>query len=99
MTFNPPEQCGVAATVTNDSKNQGVSWTATCDSSGAGACGTFTPLIAKSASTVPITYTAPAAAPTGGTVTLTATSITDPTKSISSSPIAIGSTSSGCTAP
>ena len=100
--FTPPtemtvsQQCGVAATVTNDSKNQGVSWMATCSSAN---CGGFTPLTAKSASTVPITYTSPAVAPSGGTVTLTATSVTDPTKSVSSSPIAIGSTSSGCTAP
>jgi len=100
--FTPPtamtvsEQCGVAATVTNDNKNQGVTWTATC---GSANCGGFTPLTAKSASTVPITYTSPAAIPAGNTVTLTATSVTDPTKSVASAPITIGATSSGCTAP
>jgi len=99
--FTPPtamttsESCGVAATVANDSKNQGVTWQKTC---GSADCGTFTPTSA-SASAVPITYTSPAVAPSGGTVTLTATSVTDPTKSVSSSPIPIGSTSAGCVAP
>ena len=99
--FTPPtamtvsEQCGVAATVTNDPKNAGVTWMAACSNA---PCGTFIPS-AASASEVPITYMAPAMAPTGGTVTLTATSVTDPTKSVTSSPIQIGETSSGCTAP
>jgi hypothetical protein len=97
--FTPPtamtvsEQCGVAATVTNDSKNQGVTWTASCSTA---PCGTFTPTNA-SASTIPITYTGPATA--GDTVTLTATSVTDPTKKAVSSAITIGQSSAGCTAP
>jgi hypothetical protein len=100
-SFAPPtamtvsQQCGVAATVTNDSKNQGVTWTAAC---GSPSCGAFTPT-AASASTDPITYTSPAAIPTGGTVTLTATSVTDPTKKAVSTPITIGATSDGCIAP
>lgn len=99
--FTPPtamtvsEQCGVAATVANDSKNQGVTWKATC---GSASCGTFTPTDA-SASTVPITYTSPGVAPSGGTVTLVATSVTDPTKNATSAAIPIGGSSSGCTAP
>ena len=93
MTVN--EACGVAATVTNDSKNQGVTWKAAC---GSASCGTFTP-VGPSGSMVPITYTSPAAVPTGGTVTLTATSVTDPTKSATSPAIAIGQNSAGCTAP
>jgi hypothetical protein len=99
--YTPPtamttsEQCGVAATVTNDSQNQGVKWTASCSNA---PCGTFTPT-AASASTVPIIYTSPALAPTGGTVTLTATSVTDPTKNASSTPIPIGQNSAGCTPP
>ena len=99
--FTPPtamtvsEECGVAATITNDSKNQGVKWTATC---GSASCGTFTPT-AASASTEPITYTSPATVPTGGTVTVTATSVTDPTKNATSPPIPIGQNSTGCTAP
>jgi hypothetical protein len=99
--FTPPtamtvsEECGVAATVTNDSKNQGVDWTATC---GSASCGTFTPT-AASASTDPITYNSPSSIPTGATVTLTATSVTDPTKKAVSTPITIGTTSDGCVAP
>lgn len=99
--FTPPtammtsEACGVAATVTNDSKIQGVKWAATC---GSASCGTFTPT-AASASGIPITYTSPATAPTGGTVTLIATSVTDPTKNATSAAIPIGTNSSGCTAP
>lgn len=93
MTVNEP--CGVAATVTNDSKNQGVKWAASCSNA---PCGTFTPT-AASASTIPITYTSPATAPTGGTVTLMATSVTDPTKNATSTPIPIGQNSAGCTVP
>jgi hypothetical protein len=99
--FTPPtamtvsEPCGVAATVTNDSRNQGVTWTASCSNA---PCGTFTPT-AASASMVPITYTSPAVAPTGGTVTLTATSVTDPAKNATSAAIPIGQNSAGCTAP
>lgn len=63
------------ATVANDTK--GVNWTLTCTAGGA-ACGTL------SATTgLGITYTAPAAVPSG-TVTITATSVTDPTKAASS---------------
>ena len=99
--FTPPtamtvsEACGVAATLTNDSKNQGVTWKVTC---GSASCGTFTPS-AASASSIPITYTSPAAIPSGGTVTLIATSVTDPTKNATSTPIPIGQNSAGCTAP
>lgn len=99
--FTPPtamtvsEPCGVAATVTNDTRNQGVKWTASCSNA---PCGTFTPT-AASASMVPITYTSPPTAPTGGTVTLIATSVTDPTKNATSAPIPIGQNSAGCTAP
>ena len=99
--FTPPtemtvsEQCGIAATVSNDNKNQGVTWTATCESAN---CGTFTP-VGTSGSGVPITYTSPATAPTGDTVTVTATSVTDPTKKAVSPAITIGTSSAGCTAP
>jgi len=99
--FVPPTEmtvsqaCGVAATVTNDNQNQGVKWTAACSSAD---CGAFTPT-AKSASAVPITYTSPAVAPSGGTVTLTATSVTDSTKSISSPPITITPTAPTCVGP
>ena len=62
------------ATVTNDVSNAGVDWSVTCAT--AGDCGSIT---AHTASGAPSTYTAPAAVPTGGTVTVTATSTTDPT--------------------
>ena len=63
----------VAAGVTNDSKNAGVTWTASCGSS---QCGSFSPT--STASGTITTYTAPAAVPNPATVTLTATSVTDP---------------------
>ncbi len=64
----------VAATVTNDSANAGVDWS--CAPSG--ACGSFS--AAHTASGTATTYTAPAAVPTGGAVTITAKSTTDSTK-------------------
>ena len=95
--FTPPtgmnysEACGIAATVSNDIKNQGVNWKAACNGS---SCGSFSPAN-YSASAVPVTYTAPAS---GGatSVTITAISISDPTKSVTSAPIPIGQGSSGC---
>jgi hypothetical protein len=68
----------LTATVTNDSSNAGVTWSVACGSTGAGACGTFSAITKTS-----VTYTAPAAVPTGNTVTVTATSKTDTTKSAS----------------
>jgi hypothetical protein len=67
----------LAATVTNDSANAGVDWTVTCGSSA--ACGTFS--LTHTASGAQTTFTAPSAIPAGGTVTITATSTTDPTRS------------------
>lgn len=66
----------LTATVANDSTNAGVTWSVTCGS--AGACGSFTAVTTTSA-----TYNAPAAVPTGNTVTVTATSMADSTKSSS----------------
>jgi hypothetical protein len=64
----------IVATVTNDTANPAVNWTCTPT----GTCGSFAPTAtASGAATV---YTAPATPPTGGTVTITATSITDNTK-------------------
>lgn len=101
-SFLPPtsmivnEQCGIAATVTNDNKNAGVNWKVTCGSEG--QCGSFSAFPTSSA--VPVTYTAPATIPNGNTVTITATSVTDPTKFVSSSPIPITQTvSAGCVQP
>jgi hypothetical protein len=75
----------LTAVVSNDSKSAGVTWTVTCGSSG--ACGSFSPT--STASGTATTYTAPAAIPTGNTVAVTATSVTDPTKSQSAT-ITIG---------
>jgi hypothetical protein len=67
----------LVATVGNDSANAGVDWSVSCGSTG--ACGTFSP--AHTASGAATTYTAPPAPPTPSTVTITATSTADPTKS------------------
>ncbi len=72
------------ATVTNDVTNRGVTWTVApaggtlCTGV---ACGTVS--ATSTASGAPTTYEAPPTAPTGGTVMVTATSVTDPTKSAS----------------
>jgi hypothetical protein len=77
-SINTGAKATLAADVSNDNANGGVSWSVTCGSS---ACGSF------SASSTPsgtaTTYTAPAAAPSPATVTVTATSVTDATKSAS----------------
>jgi hypothetical protein len=67
---------GITAFVANDAANAGVTWTVTCGS--AGACGTFS--AASALSGVTTDFSAPAGIPTGNTVTVTATSVTDPTK-------------------
>ena len=69
----------VSAIITNDvSANPQVQWTATCSSA---ACGSFNPI--TTGSYVVANYTAPSAIPSGNTVTMIATSVTDPTKSVS----------------
>jgi hypothetical protein len=68
----------VAAEIVNDvSANPQVTWTVTCAST---ACGSFNPTTTLNEQQT--NYTAPAAIPTGNTVTITATSVTDPTKSV-----------------
>jgi len=101
--FLPPtsmmegDSCGIAATVTNDNKDAGVNWSVTCAS--APQCGSFS--LFPTSSGVPVTYTAPGNPPAGdGTVTVTAASVTDSTKFVSSSPIPInGSPSVNCVKP
>jgi len=80
-------------TISNDNQNAGVNFSC----APASECGTFTP--ASTGSNVPSCYQTPAAVPPGGTVTITATSATDPTKSVSSPPITISTIDpvSGCT--
>lgn len=84
--FTPPAamatggSAGIAATITNGPQNAVVNWSATCGSTD---CGSFNPT--STASTIPTTYTAPASVPSGGTVTVIATSANDATKSVSAS--------------
>jgi hypothetical protein len=75
----------LTAVVTNDSKNGGVTWSVTCATA---ACGTLNPT--TTASNIATTYTAPAAIPTGGTVKVTATSVSDTTKSVSATISIVG---------
>jgi hypothetical protein len=85
--FQPPTAletgayAAIAVTVSNDPKNAGVTFSCTPDQS-AGDCGSFS--LTTVPSTVPTCYLAPDAVPSGGTVTVTATSVTDPTKMLSS---------------
>jgi len=76
-TLNTGAYAGIAADVANDNKNAGVGFSCTP----AEACGSFTPTGAGS--TIPVCYLAPDAVPPGNTVTVTATSRTDATKSVS----------------
>jgi hypothetical protein len=62
----------ISATVTNDPKAEGVTWSC----APAGFCGTFT--LTQTASGAVTVYTAPPVPPAGGSVTITATSVTIP---------------------
>lgn len=75
------ESVTVIAAVLNDSANSQVTWSLSCGSTVSGACGTLSATAAMGET--PTIYTAPSAIPAGGTVTLKATSVTDPTKSVS----------------
>ena len=70
----------IAVVVTGDPSNNGVSWSATCGN-GAAPCGSFSP--AKTASGVPATFAAPSVPGAGSTVTVVATSVTNPGDSLS----------------
>jgi hypothetical protein len=76
----------VTATVTNDSKNGGVTWSAACGNTTSGGCGTFS--ANQSASGTAVTYTAPATVPPGK-VTITATVVDDTSVVASTGAIAI----------
>jgi hypothetical protein len=73
----------LAVTLMNDSTGAGIKWSVTCGSTGAGACGSFS-TSGPGTSTV---YTAPSALPSGNnnSVSVTATSVGDSTKSASAS--------------
>ena len=67
----------LTATVENDvSANPELTWSVACAAAG---CGSFQPVTTSSGSAT--TYAAPAAIPTGGSVRVTATSVTDQSKS------------------
>lgn len=68
----------VAAVVSNDPADRGVTWTVTCDSA---SCGSFNPIPTPSGQTT--SYTPPQAIPSPATVTLTATSVADSSRSVS----------------
>jgi hypothetical protein len=98
VTFStpPPASIGlgltanIAVTVSNDSANAGVVFSCTP----AGSCGTFSAVTATTA-----TYNSPAAVPSGGSVAIIATSVTDAAKNaqktvtITGPPITISFTS------
>jgi hypothetical protein len=71
----------MVATVTNDPTQAGVNWTLSCGSSDCGSLQSHLPIPTQTASGQPIVYTAPASVPMNGTVTITATSVADPTQS------------------
>jgi len=82
------------AIVGNDSADAGVDWSLSC---GASNCGTIT---SHTASGAAATYVAPSSVPSGGAVTITAKSTTNPTVSatahaniVTTSPIVVKSTS------
>jgi hypothetical protein len=77
----------ITANVANDSANAGVKWTVTCTTTAPATCGSFS--AATTASGTATTYTAPGVIPNPATVTVTATSVTDSTKSVSAT-ITIG---------
>jgi hypothetical protein len=93
-----PSTAQIAATVTNDPIAAGVNWTVTCGSS---SCGSFSSALTASGSAT--AYTAPATIPSGGTVTVTATSVDDQTKTISAKiaimPVAVSVSSQTITVP
>jgi len=82
----------VSATVSNDVANAGVDWVAICGS--APNCGSFSP--AHTASGANSTFTAPAGVPSGNTVSVTAMSSTDHSKTFSAK-VTVFSTVTGVT--
>ena len=77
----------IAALVSNDPNDAGVSWSATCSG---GSCGSFNPTTTGNA--VATTYMAPSTIPNPATVTITATSVTDHTKTVSATVTITGTT-------
>lgn len=78
QTVSAGQPLSISATVTNDPQNAGVTWTATCT---APSCGFVSP--SRTPSGMPTTYTAPNPVTAKLSITVTATSVTDITKSAS----------------
>jgi hypothetical protein len=79
----------IAATAANDPATTPVNWSCTPT----GACGSFS--LTSTANGAATVYTAPAAAPTGGSVTITATSATDPSKTVTAAVVITNAASLG----
>jgi hypothetical protein len=83
----------LTATVANDSGAKGVVWTVTGVGCSGGTCGSVSP--SSSASGVAVIYTAPTTVPSPASVTITATSVADGTKSavaaitVSAAPVSV----------
>jgi hypothetical protein len=85
----------LTATVANDGTNSGVTWSLTQNSvSCSPGCGTIAP--ASTASGSAATYTAPSAVPPLAALTVTATSVEDPTKSAAATVTITTSTGAAC---
>ena len=78
-TIDQAQTLNFTATLTNDSSNAGVTWSVAGTACSGTACGTFT-----NSTTSAATYNAPAAVSSNTTVAVTATSVADKTKSMSS---------------
>jgi len=93
LSTPPPSSLAAAGTATvtdtlsSDTAAKGVTWSC----APAGTCGSFNPT--STASGVSTTYTAPASPPSGGKVTITASSVADSTKSASATVIIPGTAS------
>ncbi|MGB8013007.1 MAG: hypothetical protein WCF68_15445 [Terriglobales bacterium] len=83
-TLSTGATADVAATVASDPNSAGVTWSCTP----VGSCGSFS-APTGAYPTFGITYTAPATVPTGNTVTIIATSISDDAVNATSSPVTI----------
>jgi hypothetical protein len=76
VTVQISQSSPFTATLQNDTLNKGVSWSLSGSGCSGTACGTLT-----NVTTTSVTYTAPSSVPNPSTVSLTATSVADTTKS------------------
>jgi hypothetical protein len=71
-SVDPGDSASLAATVANDTKNSGVTWSLSGNGCTGGSCGTL-----SNSTTTAVTYTAPVTVATAFGVTVTATSVAD----------------------